>query len=217
MVTVSVDGSVLDRIAKIMSYLRLGSSGKVLKKKKKEKDAKGIRSMLYLVFLVLFSFFKLPEDRCFCIDGICFLFCFLIMNNSFGFHPFLITGRISAPSNGYDEEGKISKPDGGFFKNRTSRNDALPPPPPPPPPPRTNHVDSKEKQGPAVSRTDDDDIFVGDGVEYAIPGKDVNQSPLSEDMEESPRNKEKISYFAEPAYGPVQPSGLPQEWQETVC
>lgn len=42
MVTVNVDGSVLDRIAKIMSYLRLGSSGKVLKKKKKEKDAKGI-------------------------------------------------------------------------------------------------------------------------------------------------------------------------------
>ena len=37
MVTVSVDGSVLERIAKIMSYLRLGSSGKVLKKKKKEK------------------------------------------------------------------------------------------------------------------------------------------------------------------------------------
>lgn len=41
MVTVSVDGSVLDRIAKIMTYLRLGSSGKVLKKKKKEKDVKG--------------------------------------------------------------------------------------------------------------------------------------------------------------------------------
>jgi hypothetical protein len=42
MVTVNVDGSVLDRIAKIMTYLRLGSSGKVLKKKKKEKDNKGI-------------------------------------------------------------------------------------------------------------------------------------------------------------------------------
>ncbi|KAK9075913.1 hypothetical protein SSX86_004243 [Deinandra increscens subsp. villosa] len=38
MVTVSVDGSVLDRIGKIMSYLRLGSSGKILKKKKKDKD-----------------------------------------------------------------------------------------------------------------------------------------------------------------------------------
>ncbi|KAK9057018.1 hypothetical protein SSX86_024384 [Deinandra increscens subsp. villosa] len=40
MVTVSVDGSVLDRIGKIMSYLRLGSSGKILKKKKKDKDGK---------------------------------------------------------------------------------------------------------------------------------------------------------------------------------
>lgn len=48
MVTVSVDGSVLDRIAKIMSYLRLGSSGKVLKKKKKERDAKGNNSLLAL-------------------------------------------------------------------------------------------------------------------------------------------------------------------------
>lgn len=38
---VNVDGSVLDRIAKIMSYLRLGSSGKVLKKKKKDRDVKG--------------------------------------------------------------------------------------------------------------------------------------------------------------------------------
>lgn len=45
MVTVSVDGSVLERIAKIMTYLRLGSSGKVLKKKKKEKEKeiKGIK------------------------------------------------------------------------------------------------------------------------------------------------------------------------------
>ena len=42
MVTVGVDGSVLDRIAKIMAYLRLGSSGKMLKKKKKDREAKGI-------------------------------------------------------------------------------------------------------------------------------------------------------------------------------
>lgn len=89
-------------------------------------------------------------------------------------------------------------------------------PPPPPPPPRKNHLDSREKQGPAVARAEDDDIFVGEGVDYAIPGKDLSQSPLSDDMEESPRNKEKTSYFTEPAYGPVQPSGLPQEWQGTV-
>lgn len=49
MVTVSVDGSVLDRIAKIMSYLRLGSSGKVLKKKKK--DAKGLCFAYFLAKL----------------------------------------------------------------------------------------------------------------------------------------------------------------------
>ena len=41
MVTISVDGSVLDKIAKIMTYLRFGSSGKVLRKKKKERDLKG--------------------------------------------------------------------------------------------------------------------------------------------------------------------------------
>lgn len=73
------------------------------------------------------------------------------------------------------------------------------PPPPPPPPLRKNHLDSREKQGPAVARAEDDDIFVGEGVDYAIPGKDLSQSPLSEDMEESPRNKEKPSYFTEPA------------------
>ncbi|KAK4565015.1 hypothetical protein RGQ29_006888 [Quercus rubra] len=160
MVTVSVDGSVLDRIAKIMSYLRLGSSGKVLKKKKKERDVKV---------------------------------------------------KILAAGNEYDEEDKPSKPNGGMSKNPTESEL----PPPPPPPPRKNHLDSREKQGPAVARAEDDDIFVGEGVDYAIPGKDLSQSPLSDDMEESPRNKEKPSYFTEPAYGPVQPSGLPQEWQGT--
>lgn len=58
MVTVNVDGSVLDRIAKIMSYLRLGSSGKVLKKKKKEKDVKGT----ILIFFGNFGYYLL--DAC---------------------------------------------------------------------------------------------------------------------------------------------------------
>lgn len=49
MVTVGVDSSVLERIAKIMSYLRLGSSGKVLKKKKKDKDSKGPYSHFWLL------------------------------------------------------------------------------------------------------------------------------------------------------------------------
>ncbi|KAF8032636.1 hypothetical protein BT93_D1532 [Corymbia citriodora subsp. variegata] len=157
MVTVSVDGSVLDRIAKIMSYLRLGSSGKVLKKKKKEKDARG---------------------------------------------------KLSTLSNGIEEHKTRS--DNGVSKNQTEKESL----PPPPPLPRKIHVESMEKQGPAVAREEEDDIFVGEGVDYAIPGKDSNQSPLSEDMEESPRNKEKVSYFSEPAYGPVPPSLPPQEWQE---
>ncbi|KAK9069530.1 hypothetical protein SSX86_011434 [Deinandra increscens subsp. villosa] len=57
MVTVSVDGSVLDRMGKIMSYLRLGSSGKILKKKKKDKDGDRVRTALSAGFagLVVFT------------------------------------------------------------------------------------------------------------------------------------------------------------------
>ncbi|XP_050366974.1 suppressor of mec-8 and unc-52 protein homolog 2 isoform X2 [Argentina anserina] len=119
-------------------------------------------------------------------------------------------GKISV-GNGFVEADKLSKPDIGVVKNETKREIL----PPPPPLPRNTNIDSKEKQGPTVARADEDDIFVGDGVDYAIPGEDLTQSPLSEDMEESPRNREKVSYFDEPAYGPVQPYGLPNEWQET--
>ncbi|XP_028093475.1 suppressor of mec-8 and unc-52 protein homolog 2-like [Camellia sinensis] len=107
MVTVSVDGSVLDRIAKIMSYLRLGSSGKVLKKKKKEREVKG---------------------------------------------------RIAIIGNDYVEDERVSKPDGEILKNRTYRENL----PPPPPPPKQGHPESRENQGPEVSRAEDDDIFVGE-------------------------------------------------------
>ncbi|KAI3524864.1 hypothetical protein L2E82_02732 [Cichorium intybus] len=149
MVTVSVDGSVLDRIGKIMSYLRLGSSGKILKKKKKDKDTKG---------------------------------------------------KFSAVSGDYDVE-KIPKHTEKEFL-----------PPPPPPPPKRILSDEKEKVEPTVPRVEDDDIFVGEGIDYSVPSKDMSQSPLSEDMEESPKRKEKASYFDEPAYGPVPPS---QDWQQT--
>ncbi|KAJ0861143.1 putative protein RED [Helianthus annuus] len=155
MVTVSVDGSVLDRIGKIMSYLRLGSSGKILKKKKKkDKDSKG----------------KLSGD--------------------------------------YDE--KSSKLDA--TKHHTERESL-----PPPPPPKRNDSDAK------VARVEEDDIFVGEGTDYAIPSKDMSHSPLSEDMEESPRRKEERGpYFDEPAYGPAVPpshdwdqiNGYQGEWQE---
>ncbi|OVA08298.1 Protein RED [Macleaya cordata] len=160
MVTVSVDGSVLERIAKIMSYLRLGSSGKVLKKKKKDKDVKG---------------------------------------------------KISAVANEYDEDEKPSLPDGGMSKHRNEREIL----PPPPPLPRKNNADTREKQVPVVTRVEEEDIFVGEGVDYAVPSKDMSQSPVSEDMEESPRNRDRPSYFSEPAYGPVPPPEPPLDWQQT--
>ncbi|KAL7136932.1 hypothetical protein ABFS83_10G062400 [Erythranthe nasuta] len=164
MVTVSVDGSVLDRIAKIMTYLRLGSSGKVLKKKKKDKDIKG---------------------------------------------------KILSFSNVYEDDERVVKSDSRTNQNR---GEILPPPPPlplPPPPPLTkkNHPDPKEDQESTAFRKAEEDIFVGDGVDYSIPSKDMSQSPISEDMEESPR-KEKSSYFAEPAYGPVRPPELSHDWQQ---
>ncbi|GFS38483.1 RED family protein [Actinidia rufa] len=159
MVTVSVDGSVLDRIAKIMSYLRLGSSGKVLKKKKKEREVKG---------------------------------------------------KISVLGNEYDEDDSVSKRDDEILKYKIDRENH----PPPPPPLKKGNFEFKEKQGPALSRVEEDDIFVGEGIDYAIPSKDTSQSPISEDMEESPRNKERISYFNEPAYGPVPPSEPSHDWQQ---
>ncbi|KAG9452164.1 hypothetical protein H6P81_005068 [Aristolochia fimbriata] len=157
MVTVSVDGSVLDRIAKIMSYLRLGSSGKVLKKKKKERDVKG---------------------------------------------------KISSVGNDYDEEDKLAQHNGRASKHQNEKATV------PPPPPRKNQHDSKEKPVPSLVRVEEDDIFVGEGTDYAVVGKEMSQSPVYEDMEESPRNKERQSYFNEPVYGPVPPAE-PQEWQQT--
>ncbi|XP_027177023.1 suppressor of mec-8 and unc-52 protein homolog 2 [Coffea eugenioides] len=157
MVTVGVDGSVLDRIAKIMSYLRLGSSGKVLKKKKKEKDAKG---------------------------------------------------KLSRISNGYDGDQKMLRSDA--LKNQNDKETPLPPPPPLP----KRIPDSRENQGPTIVRPEEDDIFIGDGIDYSIPSKDMSQSPVSEDMEESPRNKERASYFDEPVYGPVPPSDPSHGWQQ---
>lgn len=159
MVTVSVDGSVLDRIAKIMSYLRLGSSGKVLKKKKKERDTKG-------------------------------------KNNLAG--------------GDYDEA--VRRQTNGSAVKKYSEKDM---PPPPPPPPRKSNLSEKEKQKPSVpiAREDDDDIFVGDGVDYTVPNKEMSQSPISEDMDESPHNHQDQSHLTEPVYGPIQPSEPAQAWQ----
>ncbi|XP_066355679.1 suppressor of mec-8 and unc-52 protein homolog 2-like [Miscanthus floridulus] len=158
MVTVSVDGSVLDRIAKIMTYLRLGSSGKVLKKKKKERDIKG---------------------------------------------------KSNLASGDYDESVKPSQINGSTLKHQSDM------PPPPAPPHRNNNFNGKEKQPVPVARADDDDIFVGDGVDYSVPNKEMSQSPVS-DMDESPHNHQKQSNFTEPMsmYGPVPPSEPAQAWQQ---
>ncbi|KAL5995769.1 Smu-2 suppressor of mec-8 and unc-52 protein [Asimina triloba] len=119
-------------------------------------------------------------------------------------------GKISAVGNEYDEDDKPSQADGRMSKHQAEREM-----PPPPAPARKSHIDSREKQVPPTARLEEDDIFVGDGVGYEIPGKDLNQSPISEDMEESPRNKERQSYFSEPVYGPIPPSEPISDWQQT--
>lgn len=119
-------------------------------------------------------------------------------------------GKLSGVPNGYDGDEKIFKPDA--LNNQDDRETPLPPPPPPP----KKIPDSREKPGPTVARAKEDDIFVGDGIDYAIPSKDMSQSPVSEDMEESPRNKERASYFSEPVYGPVPPSDPSHGWQQMV-
>lgn len=120
-------------------------------------------------------------------------------------------GKNLSFSNGYEEEDdRISKSDS--LKNQNG-GEILPPPPPLP---KKNQPDPKEIQVPTAIRKEEEDIFVGEGVDYSIPSKDMSQSPISEDMEESPRNKEKPPYFAEPAYGPVPPTELTQGWQQAV-
>lgn len=120
------------------------------------------------------------------------------------------SGKPPTVSNGYEEDEKLSRSD--LLKNPNGREIL----PPPPPTPRKNHIDPKDRHVPAAVRKQEEDIFVGDGVDYSIPGKDMTQSPISEDMEESPRNKDRTSYFTEPAYGPVPPSELSHGWQQTV-
>lgn len=99
-------------------------------------------------------------------------------------------------------------------------------PPPPPLPPQHNFVDSRESattisaalsitgtaNGPQGER---DDIFEGVGSEY-VPTVREAQSPVSEDMEESPRDNDRQSYFNEP-YGPAPPPhDLRQGWEHEV-
>ncbi|PKA51218.1 hypothetical protein AXF42_Ash010658 [Apostasia shenzhenica] len=166
MVTVSVDSSVLERISKIMSYLRLGSSGKVLKKKKKDKESKG------------------PFPTLWDLD------CSPTIGE---------LGKTVGDDKPMQSNGGVPKP--------YPEKDTLPPPPP-------RNGDAKEKQASTVARTIEDDIFVGDGIAYSVPNKDMSQSPVSEDMEESPRNRERLTYFNEPVYGPVPPPESAPAWQQ---
>ena len=106
---------------------------------------------------------------------------------------FYNAGKSNLASSNCDEAVKPSQTSSSALKHQSEKNM-----PPPPLPPRNNDSNGKEKQ----SRADDDDIFVGDGVDYSVPNKEMSRSPISEDMEESPRNHQKQSYFAEPIVWP---------------
>ncbi|OEL31821.1 hypothetical protein BAE44_0007163, partial [Dichanthelium oligosanthes] len=191
MVTVSVDGSVLDRIAKIMTYLRLGSSGKVLKKKKKERDSKGVLIKMKI---------NASENRntFLMLDGLdILLICHVCQCR-----------EEQLVSSDYDVAAKPSQTNGSTLKHQSQKVML------PPPPPRNNNFNGKEKQSVPVARTDDDDIFVRDGVDYSLLNKEMSQSPVSEGMDESPHNHQKQTYFTEPMYGPVPPSEPAQAWQQ---
>lgn len=85
---------------------------------------------------------------------------------------------------------------------------------------RQNHVENKSEQhvsgGDASSqRKDEDDIFQGAGVNIVVNGK--TGSPGSEDMEESPRDNLKQSYFTTPVFGgAVNHPAAVTEWQQQV-
>ncbi|CAM6089290.1 unnamed protein product [Calypogeia fissa] len=156
-VTVGVDGTVLERISKIMAYLRLGTSGKLKKKKKDKSDIRG-------------KGFSSLEDN------------------------------ILA-----DEAEKAAQAMG--FSTRHQESDVLPPPPP-----RRPHFDTAEQPATTVHRSMDDNIFEDVGTDYQPPAQD--DSPLSEDMEESPREGgERLAYFSEPAFG-APPHQMGMEWHQ---
>ncbi|KAG6551798.1 hypothetical protein Mapa_006615 [Marchantia paleacea] len=162
-VTVGVDGTVLERIAKIMAYLRLGASGKLKKKKKEKGDNRGRSS------------------------------------------------SIAEENTLADEAEKAAQAMGiNGFSSRHQEHTMLPPPPPH----RRSHFDGAEQPSAISRRNIEDDIFEDAGTEYATT---INEgSPLSEDMEESPREGERNMYFSEPAYGPAPPQPMGQEWLQQV-
>lgn len=111
----------------------------------------------------------------------------------------------------YNEVVRPAQSDGSVQKHQSEKDM-----PPPPPPPRKSNFSEKEKHSVPVARTDDDDIFIGDGVDYTVPNKEMSQSPISEDMDESPRIHQNQSNLNEPVYGPIQPSEPAQAWQQPM-
>eukprot|EP00252_Welwitschia_mirabilis_P008072 TRINITY_DN1977_c0_g1_i1.p1 TRINITY_DN1977_c0_g1~~TRINITY_DN1977_c0_g1_i1.p1 ORF type:complete len:653 (+),score=180.00 TRINITY_DN1977_c0_g1_i1:282-2240(+) len=160
-VAVGVDSSVLERIAKIMSYLRLGSSGKILKKKKKEK----------------------AENR----------------------------GKLHQPLATEDANDDDKQTNGARGQLKKSQNKEMQPLPPP-----KNHMEGKDRRASsAKAEKEEDDIFEGEGTDYIVRGKNDIQSPISEDMEESPRDVNRPSYFDDSVYGPALPTAAAgQDWQQ---
>jgi hypothetical protein len=104
----------------------------------------------------------------------------------------------------HENGGQEKKHENKANSKQSDLANLLPPPPPPP------------KKAP---RAEDDDIFEGAGVDYVPTINDKNdKSPVSEDMEESPREGPRpTSYFAEPDYGPVPPPDTTREWAQPVC
>lgn len=92
--------------------------------------------------------------------------------NLFHYEMSYIAGKISAIGNGYEDDEKPSQHDGQTSKHQAD-GEALHAPS------HKNCIDSREKQAPALARVEDDDIFVRDGIDYAVPGKEVNDSPVS--------------------------------------
>ena len=122
-----------------------------------------------------------------------------------------VAGKNNLVTGDYDEAVKPSQTNGSALKHQSQKDM-----PPPPAPPRNNYFNGNEKQSAPVARADDNDIFVGDGVDYSAPNKEMSQSPVSEDMDESPHNHQKQTYFTEPMYGPIPPSEPAQAWQQPV-
>jgi len=123
-----------------------------------------------------------------------------------------VAGKNNLVTGDYDEAVKPSQTNGSALKHQSQKDM----PPPPPPPRRDNNFNGNEKQSAPVARADDDDIFVGDGVDYSVPNKEMSQSPVSEDMDESSHNNQKETCFTEPMYGPIPPSEPAQAWQQPV-